>query len=677
MKQKVISSIMGLLVLSLFISFMTGCKTSDEVIESNLTPEGIIVSANAEANGDGSLNKPMSLALAIQTVQPGEVIYLLQGDYQFSEQITIEMHNSGLSDQMKTITSYDGDLVVLDFTSQNYNSEDVGSNPRGIKLEGDYWHIKNIWIQGAADNGMLITGNHNIVENVLLSGNRDTGLQISRRDSSLTSIAEWPTDNLILNCTSFDNADPDDYEDADGFAAKLTCGEGNVFDGCIAYNNADDGWDLFTKPSTGPIGMIIIKNSVAFSNGETTQGVYSEDSDGNGFKLGGSDIANNHLLINCVAFDNKAAGFTDNSNPGVISLVNCTSYNNSQIGCGDSSNYSLARAPYSSNGFVNLLSFVSDGLAADDRYRGVGASSVFRNGQIYYGFDRFKWMDFEVDGSKGEEMPVIGAADFVSLEMPVGNQTTHIDLRNDKGQVDLGDFLLIADTSVYFHSGQYGLSYGAILNEDYTNIEFPDAPEQSPVVVVGVEETLVLEPEDSSKDIAPYLNTLATEGVLFEDGFNEAADDTLFTPEYLENPLDATIGLYIETGGSPTVSDGYLTLDAARLTVGTTYRISEPGVFPEGVFNLSKPYRIVLEISGVSGLEAKKFMVYVDNNTTSMNNSVHREASKIYEAPIGELSVGELILEPEIGTETSFIQLRTESSAVVVISSIRIEYIDE
>ncbi len=37
------------------------------------------------------------------------------------------------------------------------------------------------------------------------------------------------------------------YEDADGFAAKLTVGDGNVFDGCISYNNADDGWDLLLR----------------------------------------------------------------------------------------------------------------------------------------------------------------------------------------------------------------------------------------------------------------------------------------------------------------------------------------------------------------------------------------------------------------------------------------------
>ena len=72
--------------------------------------------------------------------------------------------------------------------------------------------------------------------------------------------------NLILNCTSYGNADAG-YEDADGFAAKLTVGDGNVFDGCISYNNADDGWDLFAKVQSGSIGAVTIKNSVAYGNG--------------------------------------------------------------------------------------------------------------------------------------------------------------------------------------------------------------------------------------------------------------------------------------------------------------------------------------------------------------------------------------------------------------------------
>jgi hypothetical protein len=61
-------------------------------------------------------------------------------------------------------------------------------------------------------------------------------------------------------------------ENADGFACKLTTGYGNVFDGCISYNNSDDGWDLYTKAESGPIGPVTIQNCIAFNNGMTTQG---------------------------------------------------------------------------------------------------------------------------------------------------------------------------------------------------------------------------------------------------------------------------------------------------------------------------------------------------------------------------------------------------------------------
>lgn len=55
-------------------------------------------------------------------------------------------------------------------------------------------------------------------------------------------------------------------------AAKLTIGEGNTFDGCIAYNNADDGWDLFAKVETGSIGAVTIQNCVAYGNGYLEDG---------------------------------------------------------------------------------------------------------------------------------------------------------------------------------------------------------------------------------------------------------------------------------------------------------------------------------------------------------------------------------------------------------------------
>jgi hypothetical protein len=169
-------------------------------------------------------------------------------------------------------------------------------------------------LMGAGDNGVYVGGNHNIIKHINIHDCKDSGLQLGRHSSSDLSLDQWPTDNLILNCTSHDNHDPTG-EDADGFACKLTTGYGNVFDGCIAYNNVDDGWDMYAKGETGPIGPVTLKNCVSFNNGMTSYGVGTPNSDGNGFKLGGEVIPVNHKVYNCIAFNNCAHGFTDNSNP--------------------------------------------------------------------------------------------------------------------------------------------------------------------------------------------------------------------------------------------------------------------------------------------------------------------------------------------------------------------------
>ena len=131
--------------------------------------------------------------------------------------------------------------VTIDFSEQP-----IDSTSRGIQVNGNYWYFYGIDVKGAGDNGMYIAGSYNIVENCTFHENQDTGLQIGRASSLQANVADWPHNNLIKNCTSYNNYDYQTYgENADGFAAKLTCGEGNVFDGCIAYRNSDDGWDMY------------------------------------------------------------------------------------------------------------------------------------------------------------------------------------------------------------------------------------------------------------------------------------------------------------------------------------------------------------------------------------------------------------------------------------------------
>ncbi len=158
--------------------------------------------------------------------------------------------------------------------------------------------------------------------------NNDSGLQLSRYAAGAPS-SEWPSNNLIVFSESHDNADSDG-EDADGFAPKLTVGSGNVFRYAVSHNNIDDGWDLYTKPDTGPIGTVTIEDSLSYGNGTLSDGSQAGNGDRNGYKLGGEDIGVNHTVKRSIAFDNGKHGFTYNSNPGSMTIENNLSIGNTE-----------------------------------------------------------------------------------------------------------------------------------------------------------------------------------------------------------------------------------------------------------------------------------------------------------------------------------------------------------
>ncbi len=283
----------------------------------------IYVSTNGLASNPGTIDSPTTLESAIAMVSPGGTIFMRGGTYNYSATITIPEGNNGASGNLKTLSAYAGETPILNFSVQT----ELSTN-RGLQLYGNYWHIQGLIVERAGDNGIFVGGSHNVIERCTTRYNRDSGLQLGRISSSYQSISQWPSYNLILNCDSYDNSDSDG-EDADGFACKLTTGYGNVFRGCIAHNNSDDGWDLYTKSDTGVIGPVTIEDCVSYSNGILSSGTLNKDGDGNGYKLGSSSNAVSHIVRRCIAFYNRKHGFTDNSNPGPIDISNCTSWHNS------------------------------------------------------------------------------------------------------------------------------------------------------------------------------------------------------------------------------------------------------------------------------------------------------------------------------------------------------------
>ena len=390
--------------------------------------------------------------VALASVQAGGAVVLAAGTYAFDHQVTIALGNDGTATAMKYIMPETGAKVTLDFSSQSYG--DTSTNARGLQINANYWHVYGLTVYGAADNGIMITGNNNIVERCILQANRDTGLQISRRLSSLKNIEDWPHDNLILNCTAFDNHDPATDENADGFAAKLTCGNGNVFDGCIAYCNSDDGWDLYAKTASGPIGVVTIRNCIAFGNGMLTTGSSFANGDMNGFKLGGSNgaVPTAHVIYNCMAFGNGHSGFTDNGNGGGLSVTACTAYNNVKTNFNfDRTNggkfYKLITAGVSNNG--------------SERFAGDAGKSTIEK-VLYFNSKKYYYVDDAVDVVKTDK---VGTAvsdpypnEFVSGTAPAADETVDARCRNVDGTINIGGYLETKKDSTY---AALGARFGA------------------------------------------------------------------------------------------------------------------------------------------------------------------------------------------------------------------------
>ncbi|GHE06288.1 hypothetical protein GCM10010339_45870 [Streptomyces alanosinicus] len=220
-----------------------------------------------------------------------------------------------------TLSAYPGESPVLNFSGQSESSSN-----RGIQLNADYWHLYGLTVEHAADNGIYVAGSNNVIERVVTAYNRDTGLQLGRISSGAPS-SQWPSNNLVVSSESHDTKDSTG-ENADGFASKLTTGTGNVFRYDVSHNNIDDGWDLYTKTDTGAIGPVAIEYALSYGNGTLSDGTQNKNGDRNGYKLGGDDIAVNHLVRHDIAYRNGHHGFTYNSNPGTMAVSHNVSVDN-------------------------------------------------------------------------------------------------------------------------------------------------------------------------------------------------------------------------------------------------------------------------------------------------------------------------------------------------------------
>ncbi|MBW8902204.1 MAG: right-handed parallel beta-helix repeat-containing protein, partial [Massilia sp.] len=280
-----------------------------------------------------------SFAHAQAMARPGDTVYFRGGRYAYTQATTscasrratvsaIVLDRSGTQDAPIRYWAYPGETPVFDFSAMKDDCR-----VKGVEVVADWIHLKGLEITGAPqqpDNhlnheswGVWINGNHDVFEQLDLHHNMGPGLFI--KDGG------W---NLVLNSDSHHNYDPYTSngagQSADGFGAHVSAGHpGNVFRGCRAWANTDDGFDLINAYSP-----VTIEHSWAWQHGYLP-GTHTPlpAGNGNGIKAGGYSgryVPNGvkHVVRFSVAFDNKVSGFYANHHPVALDFFDNIAFGN-------------------------------------------------------------------------------------------------------------------------------------------------------------------------------------------------------------------------------------------------------------------------------------------------------------------------------------------------------------
>ena len=293
--------------------------------------------AGNDANG-GTADAPFAtIAKAQSAAAPGDTVYFKDGTYSYTAGVNtctsqtdtvnaIVLNKSGTAGNLIHYVAAAGGKPVFDFSKMKDDCR-----VKAFDVTGSYIHIKGFTVTGAPQNndknheswGVWNSGSNNVFEQIDAHHNMGPGIFIQNG-----------ANNLVLNCDSHHNYDPMTSngagQSAAGFGCHISAGnKGNVFRGCRAWWNSDDGYDFINANE-----VCTIENSWAWYHGylpDTMTAVSAGN--GNGIKAGGYGamyVANapQHVVRNCLSVFNKSAGFYANHHPDSPIFYNNTSYGN-------------------------------------------------------------------------------------------------------------------------------------------------------------------------------------------------------------------------------------------------------------------------------------------------------------------------------------------------------------
>lgn len=276
---------------------------------------------------------------AQEFVNAGDTVFIRGGYYHITESNISHIERnlfacisyldkSGLPGKRINYWAFPGEIPVFDFS-------DV--KPADRRVVGIYVTANWIHIKGLEMTGVQVTIKTHTESYCIYSyGSNNIFEQINMHDNQGTGIRHWKGgNNLFLNCDAWQNHDYTSEDgkggNTDGFGCHPDDGDtGNIFRGCRAWFNSDDGFDVI-----GSAEPVIFENCRAFYNGYSTG--FSSLGDGNGFKAGGhagTAVENlpvpipRHTIRFCLAVRNKANGFYANHHIGGSNWYNNSAYMN-------------------------------------------------------------------------------------------------------------------------------------------------------------------------------------------------------------------------------------------------------------------------------------------------------------------------------------------------------------
>ena len=271
-------------------------------------------------------------------VQPGDTVRIRGGTYQMTEanlprrgrlyaSVTL-LDKDGTEAAPITYTAAAGERPVFDFTAVR---------PAGRRVAAFHVRASHLHIVGLEVTGVQVTvtrhtqsicfyneGSDNIYERLAMHDGQAIGIY---------STSGYR--NLFLNCDAWQNYDSTSENgrggNVDGFGCHPSPGAaGNVFRGCRAWLNSDDGFDCINSAEA-----VVFENCWAFRNGTNAEG--RRLADGNGFKAGGyadtpaADLPRplpRHVVQFCIAAENRSSGFYANHHPGGGDWLHNSAWNN-------------------------------------------------------------------------------------------------------------------------------------------------------------------------------------------------------------------------------------------------------------------------------------------------------------------------------------------------------------